>query len=660
MPSETRVQASANGMRHWPAMLIVAAGGLALHAWSIGDGLFLDDHWHRQVLGEGDWSMHTLLEGATIEPSRFIQSWWQDRVVRWQYTRPAALALMKAVYDATGGSASAQHGVSVVLHIATACMVYLLCHQLTRRRLWSVVGGMTFAAYSHATIAVAWLAAQNSILQTALTVAALLLYVRASGLRLCVRDALRQDDQEVRRAAELGVQECTRLKPAAYWTCFAAWVVAILSRENALVLPLILAAFDYTFGGRRHVSRRIVAYAPFVLVGAAFAVWRLVIAYHPMPDVYVRRYDGPEYLGWYAAKLLHYVCSSVWLSPMTIGPSGRFNPWVEVPGDCLLMMAIVGVMGAGYFLACRRLSGYWIWPAWILLSILPIVPVMATPHSGYMPAVGFSVAMALGPGLRDVGRARWIGRWSPGVAIYFLIATHVYMPIYRVLQGSLTAAERCTVESVAAARPPEGAREIFVINLPFVNVYLHTCLRERWGRAADDMRVHVVTYAPELLMMNQPYAIRQIDDRRFEITSHGRPYFSGFLGRFLMDGMRSGGRFHAGDVVKGELFDVRIAEADSDGVRRLEFEFHRPLADTEYAFYVCSETQPANRVRFATAEEIEADDSGGWPKVAAWGESDELPDLMRRRDGMAMIRRNAARVIRTDLYLTGPPFPGPR
>lgn len=764
------------------------------------------------------WSWQRLLDDATIEPARFMHSWWQDRPVSWHYARPVAMALMKIVYELSGGDPLPQHAVSIALHLASAWMVYALCFMLTGRRGWSAVGGMIFAAYSHATIAVAWLAAQNAILQTNLTLAAMLAYVKASGLRLrreygpilaSATECAAPSEVHARSAESTGAASPVRdamtapspeqpapLRddvPKIRWgwlcTCLTLWATAVLSRENALILPIMLAGLDLSFGGWRWVRARLAVYAPFVACGAAFAIWRLTALYFPMPDVYFRRYDGPEYVGWYLVKLLHYICSSVWLSPMTIGPSGRYNPIAEVPGDCLLMLAIVGFMGAGYWLACRRIRGWWLWPLWILLSVLPVVPLMASPHSGYMPGVGFAVAMVIGPALRSRARPTGIGKWSPAVAIYFLVATHVYFPIYRTLQQSLVAAERVTIGSVAvygapqtvmgAERSREGSSaasatravgwavpttraqsqptecadtthpalahfaelvgtahptsfglgertEVFFINLPFVNIYAHTCLREVWGDAAESVRCHALTYAPNLLSMDQPFRIRQLDEKRFELSTDGRPYFSGFLGRFLLDGMRSAGPFHAGDTIHAELFDVEIVEGGAAGVSKLLFAFHEPLASPRFRFFVSSSECPAAEMRFATADEIaepgrsairgdigevialvDADGRShfilgsrdapaqtiervaraiGGPALklvaAERGLSDfpswfrnhvlsksfdqidaaarSFDDVLSARGGLNVIRSNAARFIRTDLYLTGPPYPGPR
>jgi len=142
---------------------------------------------------------------------------------------------------------------------------------------------------------------------------------------------------------------------------------------------------------------------------------------------------------------------------MTIGPSGRYNPWREVPGDIVLMLIILAVMGIGYYRATRRVRGWWIWPVWICLGLLPVVSILATPHNAYLPSMGFAIAMTVGAGLRHVNPTRSVGRWCTGVATWFLIATTTYMPIYQPMWYSVLAAERMTIDGIVRMPPPPRA-----------------------------------------------------------------------------------------------------------------------------------------------------------------------------------------------------------
>lgn len=656
-------------------VLLLAGAVAAAHGGALWDGLFLDDHWHLRRLQESDWSLSAFLHATTIVPERFMNTWWQERPLQWQYIRPFAMFVSKVVYHLSGGSVKALHAVSILLHFANALMIYELCLRLTRRQWWSIVGALLVVVYSHSVYAVAWLAAQNAVLQTTLTLAALLCYIRASGLDIYA--APLDPDRPTTR----GWTNVPRLKLGAFAACLLLWCLALLSRETAIVLPVIMAAFDLAFGGRSHLLARWRAYLWPVVIGVAFVVWRLVFFYAPMPDFYVRRPDGigdVGYVLWWIAKLLHYVTATVWLSPMTIGPTGRFNPWREVPADCILMIVLLTIMSAGYYMASRRVRGWWIWPLWIFLALLPTVPIMAAPHQGYMPSMGFAIAMVIGAALRDRTRPTSIGRWCPGVATWFLIATTIYMPIYHPMWDSFLAAERLTVARIQADPPPKPAKDLFFINLPFVNIYIRYHLDEAFnaGRPAfvdrspePEFRTHVLTYATNLLRMEGRCRLEQIDAHTFRLIAEGdTAWFDGALGRWLIESMRPAGRLTTGDTVEDKTgqFEVQVTRADDRGVRELEFRFKKPLTSPDYCFYFGTERNTAAKVTFLDPQQLNT----AHAPIVLTPDADAPkppPSLQQRfdtlrwqRDAIFRIQRIASRVIQTDLYLTGPPFPGPR
>lgn len=731
--------------RDWAIIVVLLAlTTLLAHIWSLNDALFLDDHWHQWQIRERGFSFNDLLQTTTLDPEQIIHTWWQEKPVRWQYARPLSVLIAKAVHHATGGSLPAQHAVSLVLHFSNACMVFYLCMLLTHSRFWSAVGGLLMVVYSHSIFAVGWLASQNTVLQTTLMMGALICYSRASGLQLFAGPL----HKSISATTEKSSQNLLRLRVGWYLLTILLWFASLLARENAMMFPIIAIAFDLAFGGKRHLWSRRWAHTCIVLITCGYLGWRLVYFYHPYPEVYVRSWHEQGFVLWSFAKLLHYLCASFWLSPMTVGPSGRLFPWAESPGDCMLMVGILAVMGTGYYLATRRARGFWIWPLWVILAVLPVVPVLATPHSGYLSGVGFAVAMVIGPALRDKLQPIGIGRWAPGVAIWFLVATTSYMPIYRTTWAGMVAAEGYTVAHLSVGPPPDDeTTDIFFINLPFVNIYAKLSLAEAWGPAVEQINCHVLTYAPHALLMDQPCRLEQLDDHRFSIAvqPEARPFFSRLLGRFLIDAFRRSGPFRQGELVRGEKFDVRIVEIDGEGVRKLEFTFRQPLDSGQYQFFLSTPACAATQVHFGrsvvvpetfenkilSVEDVDAAANrlmscqidgaqillaamqsadpqlrqAAWPPLQQvalrlasataspiqdllgvaepsaadlakihqwwtryvdepalkrlWGGKMDFVSLKRRRDGLFTVHAITGMVIQTDLYLTGPPFPGP-
>ncbi len=662
--------------RHALAVSVIIGVTLVAHAWSLGDELFLDDHLHQYALRRTQWCFTDLIESTTIEPARFIHAWWQDKSLRWDYSRPATMAWMKALQSFTGGRIAAQHVSVLAWHACCCLLVYGLGYQVTRRRLWSLFAAVVFVIYPHNAYAVSWLAAQNAIMQTTLTLAAVLCYVRASGLNM-----------RPHHASSGGI-----VPPLRTPSCLAVlvlFVFGLFSRENAVVLPLLLIALDFAFGGRAHLLQRWKAHALMLALAGAFTLWRINLFESHVPTAYLRRPDDWTYVPWYLAKLLHYLACVVWQAPLFIGPMRYRNPFIESTADCALMVAVVLVFGCGYALACRHVRGWWIWPAWILLSVLPVVPFLATPHMAYMAGVGFVIALILKPATAPPSQSRA----SRGVAIGMLLLSVAAFCVYRLCWRGVVAAEHYTIVQMTANPPPPSHSDVFIINLPLANVYLPLNLEKVWNIPADTLRTHVLTYAPHPLLapklarhagpdpantygaagamkgrlVGSPRgrsnsenlagvtSIEQIDAHSFTIAIENQSYFSGLLGRLLTDDMREAGRFRHGEIVRGELFDTEILEADSNGVQEIKFTFAHPLADERHRFYVITEDCPGAEVKFH-ADPRQGDWSpemvGSARPTIECRDLPRAPDLRRKRDLLFTILDITSRIIQTDLYLT--------
>ncbi|MCH8878625.1 MAG: hypothetical protein IID34_01930 [Planctomycetes bacterium] len=672
--------------RHTLGVLVIIGVTMAAHAWSLGDGLVLDDHLHQYALREAQWSFTSLIDSATIEPARFIHAWWQDKTVRWDYTRPVTMAWTKALRSLTGSSITAQHVSVLAWHACCCVLVYGLGYQITRRRSWSLFAAVVFVIYPHNAYAVSWLASQNAVMQTTLTLAALLCYVRASKLSLhqgaagfSLRESATASSASDRRTIAQA-EACGSLGMGAFGVALVLFACGLFCRENAVVFPFLAMAFDFGFGGREHLKRRWKAHALMLALAGAFALWRINLFESHVPTAYLRQPDDWSYVPWYLAKLLHYLACVVWQAPLFVGPTRYRNPFIESTADCMLMVTIVLVFGCGYALACRRIRGWWIWPAWILLSVLPVVPFLATPHMAYMAGVGFVIALILKPATAPPSQSRV----SRGVAIGMLLLSIGSFSVYRLCWRGVVAAEHYTIAQMTANPPPPPDSDIFIINLPLANVYLPLNLEKAWNIPADALRTHVLTYAPHPLIApklaqqvgpDPPYrqgaagfslrepssrdfgitSIEQIDAHSFTIAIENQSYFSGLLGRLLTDDMREAGRFRHGEIVRGELFDVEILESGSNGVQKLKFTFQRPLADDRHRFYVITEDCPGAEVKFH-ADPRQGDRSpetvGGAHPTIECRDLPRAPEFRRKRDLLFTILDVTGKIIQTDLYLT--------
>ena len=269
------------------------------------------------------------------------------------------------------------------------------------------------------------------------------------------------------------------------------------------------------------------------------------------------------------------------------------------------MAAILAVMAYGYWRACGHIRGWWIWPAWLVLAVLPVVPVLATPHAGYSSGVGFAVAMVLGPAVaagrrrrkRRGGEEEKRRRESIRLAATrsrSVVATRSGAPgRERALRfASRPSGERNSrTPRVGAAgwrsgsssppaptfrstadcgarssrrrlhhrpddgRPRPGRRERHLLPQPAAGQHLRQALPGGgMGRPSPPPGSTCSRNPPtNVLRMSLPCRLEQLDDHAFALSlaPGDASYFSGLLGRFLIDGMREVGQVSSRAGVSG-------------------------------------------------------------------------------------------------------------
>src|SRR5215470_16010459 len=93
------MRVTASNRSYFPLIVaLLAIAVLLAHGWCLDDGAVLDDHWHQKALREYGWSLPELQRSLVIEPSQWMDHWWQDKPVRWEYARPLFIITMKLIY----------------------------------------------------------------------------------------------------------------------------------------------------------------------------------------------------------------------------------------------------------------------------------------------------------------------------------------------------------------------------------------------------------------------------------------------------------------------------------------------------------------------------------------------------------------------------------
>ncbi len=283
----------------WWASLAIAAGLVAVVLLVFGP-----------VLGNGfvNWDdQDEIVNNPHLNPAVTAAG------LAWNWTHTELTLYMPLTYYAWGAVAAvdgrdagghlrpaAFHGLNVALHATAAVLVFALLRTLWGRPWPAGVGAVAFAVHPLAVEPVAWASGMYTLLSTALSLAAVLAYLR-----------------HARRARDTG-----RGSAGWYAVATALYAAAVLCKAASVSTPLVAAVIDYAVVGRplRRVVRSVV---PWVLlaVPAVVAAKRFQdLTGVPVPPLWGRPVVAADAVGFYVRKL-------AW--PAGLAPDyGRTPTWV--------------------------------------------------------------------------------------------------------------------------------------------------------------------------------------------------------------------------------------------------------------------------------------------------------------------------------------------
>ena len=387
----------------WLAGLLFLAAAFALYWSGLRNPLVFDDS-HLQ-----DYYLRS--RDAGVVQFTYAPRWLTD----------ATYAL---VYLAFGYDIPAQRAFNVAAHAAVATALFALAARMGgtllqdgRTRWLAFAGALLFLAHPVAVYGAGYLIQRSTVLATLFSVLAL----------FCIAAA-------VRAAAP---------RPAALWYAgaAAAYLLAVLSKEHAVMLPAVALALAFLLGGIASPSVRWVALAavPF----AAVALWMVLrlrgilgTAYEPFAGEALARASSDPSLVYplsilnQAALFFRYVAT--WLAPwpgwLAIDIRTPFPRGLADPGYLAALLAWLAWPAAGTWLLLKRgrrgLIGLAMLFPWLLaLTEMSVVRVQE-PFVLYRSYLWMSVPVAVLP-----LAAAWL---SPrAVAAAVVVACLVFVPLVR-------------------------------------------------------------------------------------------------------------------------------------------------------------------------------------------------------------------------------------
>jgi hypothetical protein len=619
-----------------PRWRLAAAVGLLVlltalvYGRSISYGLVLDDYNHRAELREGNWSFRSLVDASHLGGTRRrVQMWWQQEADLY-FFRPLAFAVMRATYLAGGWRAEVMHAASLGWGLVCATLVLMLAWRTFGHLGWALLAAVVFLLHPNNFLAPRWIACQNEQMATAFTLAALLAYGRYSGWWSPSDGAA---TSLLKRRISLLVAVC-------------CYVAALGCRESAIIVPALFAIGDLIRPSTASASSRWSKVAPYVLF-AAIAVGYLVLRRHMLGPVTIpaRPYAWPPgepgFVGFAIDKFVYYILG-LWAYLPIVGFAGQ----EQMHGQPGIFYGLFAAIVAGWMLVLWRLRPgrmVWLWLGLAILPLGPVLPVFASAHHLYLASAGMAVAtvMVLRAAMRwtiSAGRdsreseecgkgfpheqaegkgfphehERRTGalvrqkrsrlqRWARPmlvalVPLHLLVFVGMQFALDTGVAGLAAACQLPIRQTVRFAPPLRPDDKLFFINLPMLAFNCVPAIEE--GRGVAPLHGYVLTFAPKFLSMDTPGVVEQTGPRQLRVRLDEPGYFSGLIGRSILQGIDRNEPFRPGETFTTPEFTVEVNRATKEGVQEFTFTFARPLNDPTYHFFLASPVLDACPLRF--------------------------------------------------------------
>lgn len=353
-----------------------------------------------------------ILANVQVHAWRYVPHYFLERVwsfaypgLQGNYYRPLFLLFLLLNFKIFGPYAAGWHLMSVAAHMGVTYLVFALARRLTGDQRTALVAALIFGIYPVHIESVAWISGVTDPLLALFLLPAFLCYLNA------------REGKAHRRSWLVG--------------SLALYGLAMLSKETALILPIIIFAYEWLWDGPagsngfrsafERARTAAVQIAPFVLLTFVYLAvrWRVLEGLgHTMVPLSVTTiiYTWPH-------LLLFYLRHLVW----PFGLSVFYNvPYVETPALAPFVLPLAGLVAIGFLvsLAVRRLSRTSppdgrlavFCCAWILIPFIPLLDLSVLPigeiaHDRYLylPSIGFSILLAMALRRIQIGKLKEFG-----------------------------------------------------------------------------------------------------------------------------------------------------------------------------------------------------------------------------------------------------------
>lgn len=344
----------------------------------------------------------------SLAPSYFTEHVWKHNEpgVPGNYYRPVFMIWVLISYMLFGLNASWWHLTTVLVHVCVTLMVYLLARRLLKDQWTAWMTALIFGLHPIHIEAVAWVSGVTEPLLALLLIPAFLFYLN-----------WRESDSssDVTRVAK-------RKRRMWLAASLAFYTVAMFEKETALVLPMLVFAYEWIYSPGQlqlfsfvaRVRNGIKLVAPYLALSVVYLSVRATVlkglghAVTPLPLLTI-------VLTW-PSLLWTYIKMLFW----PVGLSAFYDtPYVTTPGIvnvALPLLAIVTAAGL-LWMWSRKTKAVAFASALLIVPLLPLLNLsvfftgdIAHDRYLYLPSIGFSILVALALKRLGSGQARLFGQ----------------------------------------------------------------------------------------------------------------------------------------------------------------------------------------------------------------------------------------------------------
>ncbi|MBZ5527918.1 MAG: tetratricopeptide repeat protein [Acidobacteriia bacterium] len=369
---------------------------LALYANTLFNGFVLDDHYQIE--------RNPYVRSFQSVPRLFTTSLWsfQGKESASNFHRPLLSLGFLLGYQAFGASPYGFHLMNVLLNVAVVGLVWAFSRRLFGKEEFGFLAALVFALHPIHTEPVAWIDGLPDVELTLFYLLSFLLFLRLG-------------EGALRHAARI------------HAGILASFALALLSKETAMTLPLLVTAYEHFVredraetGWRRKLGR----YAGFWVMAGIFLLYRAFVVAGG-PTVVVQRPDvtWPDAILTGIALTARYTGKIFW--PVALSSYYPFQKSASLAEPRVL--AGLGILLSGtflFFIFWKKDRRYSFALLWILLTLAPALNARWMAGSvfaeryWYLPSVGFSWLVAGGILWlwRLTGSRKHLRRWTIAVA----------------------------------------------------------------------------------------------------------------------------------------------------------------------------------------------------------------------------------------------------